>query len=343
MEYLGEQYGCKTLRKPGEDCKLDCAYSFFLGVTGGAFFHSWKKGWHGDNGALFYMSDDPEAPERRALEAVGYAFHWLDTEIQHTPEEVMRQAIVESIQKGMPLLSYGIIGPPEAGIITGYDDGGKTLIGWNFFQNLPEFNAGVEFESDGQYRKRDWYRDIHSILILDGKRTRPPLKETYRQALQWGCKVMRTPVAYSKPDVPEWYRERANGLAAYTAWAEQLLQDDDFATSDEAILRTRHDVHNNAVGFIAEARWYGGQFLRQAVEYLPPAASKDLYRAAACFAEEHDLMWDVWKLAGGNGNPDAWKNLSEPAVRRAMAPIILQARRLDEEAANFIEQALTRP
>ena len=50
--------------------------------------------------------------------------------------------------------------PPEAAIVAGYDQGGHVLVGWSFFQQDPEFSAGLEFEPAGYFRKRDWITDV---------------------------------------------------------------------------------------------------------------------------------------------------------------------------------------
>jgi len=72
---------------------------------------------------------------------------------------------------------------------------------------------------------------------------------------------------------------------------------------------------------------------------LPPRPGG---HAAALYAGEHDLMWKVWDLAGGNGNPQAHTFMPDPAIRRQMADLVLQARQKDVEAANCIEQALAK-
>jgi hypothetical protein len=68
--------------------------------------------------------------------------------------------------------------------------------------------------------------------------------------------------------------------------------------------------------------------------------AEELLMAAACYAAEHDLMWQVWNLVGGIDNPEAYLKLAEPAVRRQIVPVILQARDRDAEAADHIERAL---
>ena len=71
-----------------------------------------------------------------------------------------------------------------------------------------------------------------------------------------------------------------------------------------------------------------------------PGTSEHVLHAAACYAAEHDLMWQLWDLAGGISNPEAWKRLADPAVRRQMVPIIHQARDKDAQAADHMERAL---
>lgn len=347
-EYLGdEDYGCKHCQAMNPNAKTGCSYAFFLGVTGAAFYLSWKEGWHGDNMAAFYLSDDAGAMEKNAFKAVGYAFQWVVREPDRDNEALFRQQVIESIGRGMPVIGYGVVGPPEPGIITGYDESGEVLIGWSFFQGIPDFSAGVEFEPSGYFRKRDWAKDVHSLLIVGEKQPKPSLKETYREALEFALKVVRTPMVRPEPKAPEWYRNRHNGLAAYTAWAGHLLRDEDFPADDEVTLRAHYEVHNGAVGMVAEARWYGSQFLIGMTDHVDTHIHRDmiedLLHAAALYAGEHELMWKLWDLAGGIGNPEAHIRLADPAVRRQMAPLILQARDKDAAAAEHIERALAQP
>jgi hypothetical protein len=245
----------------------------------------------------------------------------------------------------MPVLGYGVIGPPEPSIVAGYDEGGDVLIGWSFFQGFPEFSSGVEFEPSGQFRKRDWFKDTDCLLIVGEKMDKPSLEETCRTALEWMLQVARTPMVRPEPDAPEWYRDRHNGLAAYNAWAEHLLRDEAWPVGDETMLRAHHRIHEDVVGSVAEARWYGSVFLAQLVEGFVAGPGKrgtqaEILHAAACYAAEHDLMWEVWELEGGIGNPEAYRYMADPALRRAMADIVRQARDQDAQAAEYIEKAL---
>lgn len=331
-------FGCRTCRFLPPGCKVPCTYAFFIGVTGVAAFLSWKPGWEGDNVEIMYMSDDPGAPFERAFRAAGYefAFHGVGSGPGRDTEEHCRREILTSLGRGRPVLAFGPVGPPEAALVTGYDESGDVLIGWSFFQGMPEFGAGVEFEPTGQFRVRDWFRypPGFSFITIGEQRPRPSLAETYRQALGWLLQVARTPVTFG---------DRHNGLAAYTAWAQHLLRDGDFP-DDEAVLRQRYDVHNQVVGMVAEARWYGSQFLIQASDgdIVPYRMTEDLLNAAAGYAAEHELMWRLWELVGGLGNPDAHRRFADPAVRREMVQVIQAARDKSAAAARHIESALAR-
>lgn len=272
------------------------------------------------------------APFDRAFQAVGYAWQSSGPEAD---AELQRRQIIESIQRGRPVVAFGPIGPSEAALVTGYDEGGDILVGWSFFQNIPGFNEGVEFEPSGEFRVRDWanYPRGFSFLTVGSKvDSRPALRDTYRRTLEWMLQVARTPVTFG---------DRRNGLAAYDAWADQLLRDEDFP-QDDGVLFQRHDVHNNLVGLVAEARWYGAQFLVGMMEggddIVHRELIEDLYHAAALYAGEHALMWRLWDHVGGIDRPDAWKKFADPAVRHQLVPVIRQARENYARASEHIER-----
>jgi hypothetical protein len=337
LEYLGDGLGCRQIGLCGADGGLFCGYAYLLGVTGAAFRLSWKPGWHGDNVASFLVSDDPTEVFRRGFAAVGYECEIVcRAELRkqgRDTEDHLRGCIVDSIAgKGRPVIAHGVIGPGDECIVTGYDDGGDALIGWNFFQNFPDCNAGVEFEPCGYFRKRDWFPDTRSLVFIGDKQARPARKDVYRESLEWALDVVRTPTRYGG---------RHNGLAAYDAWADHLCRDDPFDTDDIGVLNERFGVHDDAVSTVAEGRWYASVFLAQAATTDPGLPTPPLYRAAACYAAEHDLMWDVWRQVGGIGrSEEKARNLADRDVRRRIAEIIRQSRDLDAQAADHIEEAL---
>ena len=209
LEYLGDPIGCKYTSPPTRGLAL-CGYSFLVGTAGGAFALYWSPDWEMNNAIACLAAATDDAPYRRALESVGYGCEIVHKEPGRDNEAVFRERIIASIaEKRHPVIAFGVIEPPEAAIIAGYDVGGDLLIGWSFFQGMPQFNAGLEFEPSGYLRKRNWFGSTKSLVIIGDKRQAPKLADVYKEALRWNIEVARRPEVNGIP----------NGWAAYTAWA----------------------------------------------------------------------------------------------------------------------------
>jgi RNA polymerase sigma factor (sigma-70 family) len=332
LVFLGDDHGFREIQSYGQKWRLDNAYVLLMGTTGAAFRLSWKPDWHLGNPSLFLMSDDPFAPMRHGLEAVGCDFEILQKEDDGHNENYFRRRIIESIrQAGRPVLACGVVGPPVYCLVVGYDDDGDVLIGWSFFQNFPEFNQGIEFEPSGYFRKREWEKDTHNLIIIGEKHPGPPLPEVYRDSLAWAVKVVNTPLVQG---------DCQNGLAAYNAWANALQGDNEFSSADKAKLWQYFDVHMDATGTVAEGRWYAAQYLQRVSEAVP-SLTENLKEAGRCYEEEHRLMWQIWEFIGGpSRSEESARKLAQPEIRKQMVPLILKAREYDAEAIGYIETAL---
>jgi len=330
LEYLGDDLGYKKISAHNKEWRLDNTYVYLMGTTGCTFRLSWKTGWHLDNPAITHMSEDPFAPYKKGLESVGYAFEIILEEAGRDNESHFRRRIIESIaEQGRPVIANGVVGPPVDCLITGFDKGGDILIGWSFFQKTRDFKADVEFEKDGTFRKRNWFQDTDRIILLGEKKQQPPLEKVYQEALKWALQIIRTPKV----------QDRHNGLAAYQAWADAILQDDEFIGKKVKELLHQYHVHQDAVGTIAEGRWYAFQFLTKIMEDVTTPES--LSKAAQCYDDQHSLMWQVWQLVGGPGaSAKKAKLFANADIREKTAHLILQARDKDQKAADHIEQAL---
>lgn len=326
LEYMGDDLGFGD----GGKYPRDAVYAYLMGTTGAAFRLNWKPGWHGDNVASWLLSNDPSEIFRRGFAAAGYeqipSGHLPDAE----KEGRFRSMVISSIRdRGLPVIAHGVIGPPEEAIIAGYDEGGRVAIGWSFFQDRAIGSPGVEFEPNGYFRKRRWEADTWSMMSIGDKVGTPKRRDAYIDALQWALRVMREPVRYG---------DRHSGLAAYDAWAEHILRDDEVAAGggpEDAFI-----VHCDAADVVAEGRWYASVFLRQAADFLPEAKD-ELLAAADCCKAEHDLMWKLWGEVGSNvPSEETRREFLKPDVRRRIVPIIRQARDRDAEAARHIENAL---
>ncbi len=327
IRYLGEDYPWFSIQAHDTTWRLNAAYIGILAASGMAFGLRWRTGWHPDNADMMFVAD-PSEVIHRSLQYVGYEYELVQKEGNDADEELFREKMIESLQSGRPVLAFGVIGPPECCLITGYDEGGHAVLGWNYFQENPAYNDGVITEPSGYFQKGDWVRDTWTMIVL-GSKVGSKTHEDSREILGWALKVARTPEVYGCH----------SGLAAYDAWARQIAADEDFATDDVDVLRLRYEVHDTAVGIVAECRSYAAMFLER-LSHSDTARANELLAAAGCYQEEHDLMWKIWGLVGGNGHPQAHIKFAEPAVRREIIGVIREAQALDEKAASHLEAAL---
>lgn len=338
LNYLGDGLGRKRFYMalpevhpcyPGGPGEIDTTFTHLMAATGAAFRLSWKAGWHGDNVATFLAG-------AKITDVFDRAFAWAGRKCvivgkcDGRGETEMREAVVASIDAGVPVIAHGVIGPPEECVITGYDDGGDVLIGWNFFQDMPETASAVEFEPDGQFRKRRWAADTSDLMLFGEKVAKLPPYEACLDTLRWAVEVIRTPQR----------QDRINGLAAFDAWQQHILNHDEFAVADLPTLRHRLAVHLDASDVIAHGRWYAHNYCRLVADEHP-AIADHLWKAAACFDAQHTLVWELWRVGGGGGRSDeAARRFAEPQVRQACAAIIAKARDLDARAADCLDRAL---
>ncbi|MBI2303100.1 MAG: hypothetical protein HYU66_29685 [Armatimonadetes bacterium] len=340
LEFLGDEVLFD--RAPKTDDRWHSVYIHLIGTSGASFRLLWPhEGWEGVNPNPIYMAEDPLDMLRRSFEAAGLGFSvclrrsfaeetGLTGEIVDDEAEYRRR-IVLSLNEGKPVIAFGLVGPPEASLIVGYDEGGDVLIGWSGFQDDDAFKAGLQYEPTKQFRKRRWFDDTLGLVLLGEPADLPPADDMARRALRHAVEVMETPSA----------RGRYSGLAAYTAWAEALLRDEDFPTTANAdLLMQRYVAHFLTALTVAEGRHYSNVWCR-ALATRNPAWSDPLVAAAQCFSDQHDLMWAIWEFTGGNDvSPATAKKLSDPGVRRRIAPLTRIARKLEAQAAGHLRKAL---
>ncbi|MFA6108462.1 MAG: hypothetical protein WDA75_06805 [Candidatus Latescibacterota bacterium] len=338
-EYLGNDAGLPGFadqpRGPWqwETCAL------VHGVSGQAFHHSWGHWgpqdpiWGGDLMRMYEESFAAVGLATRGMLKSRYARGLAWSGAVSDDEGEYRRWVVESIRNGMPVVALKLFGPPEPGIITGYDEDGAVIVGWDYFQDEDQVKADprVSFDDAGRFVKRDWAGDLEGIILVTGRAPRPESRVLYRETLVRDLRQMMLPGSEDKP----------LGFAAYHAWTRDLLDDAWFAGADEVRLKERHGMQHAVVGEVAERRAYGASFLRQAAEALPEAAG-DLLQASACFDLMHDLCWRAWQTCGETHIPSdaAATGLAYHATRQELASIVLMHRDLDGRAAAHIRCAL---
>jgi hypothetical protein len=293
-------------------------FDFIAATSGAAFRRFWEKD-DGGNVDLMYLGEEP----------IRRLFRALNRDVTIVPgkdRDAMLRAIKESIGKGRPVVAFGIIGPPEAGLITGYDRGGDVLMGWSYFQDGSK--PGYYQQSDWHARGK-WAGDMGCVIIGDRKRWPDPSKrETLLETLKWAIDLSRTP---ARPEV----RGHLAGLAAYDAWADGLEVDADYPKDDDGILATRVMVHGDQCCMLDDRRGAVG-FLRQMAKEAP-AAKADLLAAADLYEQAVGAKTWPW---GHEMGPAAQAGLADPQTRRTIAAEVRKARDAEAKAVELLEKAV---
>lgn len=333
LRYIGDYYPWLPVREHSMDGRLDYSYIQTMGVTGMAFGLLWGPGWTSGNANLMSIADPDEIIDR-AFRAAGRSCETMWRTDKPGDSDALRRTLVQSLELGRPVLAFGVIGPPECCIITGYDYEEDAVIGWSFYQDDPRFAQGVEYEPNGCFRLQNWAQNTAGLIVVGDRTDRGARPFDFAQSalatLNWALHVIHTPDAHG----------RKSGLAAYSAWAEQLICDSNFAMHDEQQLWQRYAVHDSAVDTLAECRWTASRFLTLMADAVPELSAA-LLVAAEYYRQEYSLMLRIWSLVGGRGDPEAHTRFADPAVRRRIAGIVLSCRDSDARAAGMINQAVT--
>jgi hypothetical protein len=296
-------------------------YDYLMGVTGAAFRRLWNRDDGGNVGILHYENE----PFRQVFGALGYAWHTVPSDAD---KKTMLAAIRESLARGRPVISFGVVGPPEPGPVVGYDDDGEVLYGWSYFQD----------QRDHYYEQRNWFETMDksggvALLIVGDRReaTRPSEREVLVAALHWALDLEQTA---RRPNLPE----HLSGLAAYDGWADGLEVDADYPADDGQTMFWRVTIHGDQCVMLEE-RHEAARFLRRMKGVAPPRAAADMEEAAALYDQVGDLgaplwPWPIDPTAG------AMQALTDPRTRRELAAHVRTARDREAEAVAYLERAL---
>jgi len=241
--------------------------------------------------------------------------------------------ISREIDAGRPVIGFGIIGPPEACVITGYRDGGETLLGWSFFQDMPEYAVGIAKEPCGYFVRQGWYEHPDTVAVSalgERKGGLPDKKALLIDTLTHALEIMEAPRVY----------KRAAGYAAYDAWADALLDESEFpAGAPLPMLMERLMCQADGATMIGE-RYQAHRFMQEQA-LLFPQVKVELENAARLFGEEARLALQMGEAIGGMrmGEKQALL-LAKRETREELVRLIRQAKELDMQAAAHMKQAV---
>ncbi len=306
---------------------IDVSYDYVMAASGAAFRLTWDETvWNLGNVDSIFTYDEPERVFRQGIEALGCSYRYLGRE--GNTKEDFTTFIKAQIDKGNPVIALGIIGPPEACIITGYRNGGDTLLGWNFFQDNPEFNRDVTFDESGYYITDRWWDNPDTLAVLALEPT-DAKKADIKEILINATDAMKGRKCGNY----------AKGLLAYDAWIKAVGNDSDF--SEDLILpllAERLFTHGDAIDCIADGRYNASLFMKKAAEEYPD--HKALFdKAAVHFMDVSKVHTKLFEAVGGWERGEVqMRNFAKPDVRRRSVQLIYEAKENDEKAFAILRQ-----
>ena len=304
----------------------DIPYNYVMGTSGVSFrFTLYPGEWDFGNYSIRNITPDVFAPVRRAFAAAGYAC------TLNEPGSFQDDAaqIMASIDRGVPVLAYPVVGPSDCCVLTGYDEGGEVLLGWSTYQNIPD-DHNIPHDVTGYFRKPAWHGNTFGYILIGAKVGRPPLRTVYLEALKWAVDLMRMPGMGRK----------VTGVNGLKVWAEEMTQAKYFPAGEEEVIGQRY-VSAAVNMTMLRDHCLAEPFLYQAIEAVPDF-HPELSDAVECYREVKRIRDRMDDLIADNFSPKSMKAIEDPEIRCAYADAILHIRDFEEEAITQFELLLKR-
>lgn len=304
-------------------------YSEAIVNCGAAFRLTWnEKYWDGGNADVIFAFDDPSKVYRCAIESLGYEFELLGRS-QSTEKSEFIDFIKSRLDKGIPVIALGIIGPPEAGIITGYRDNGDTLLGWNLFQEFPEYAGEISIDESGYYVTDKWWENKDTVALMSlGEVTGE--RYTLRTVVENAIEVM----------TPRRKGDFAKGLYAYDAWKKAILDESQFRKDMvRPLLAERLMCQGDAMDCLSDGRRNAYEYFRRLS--VENREQKLFGQLAEQFAEASACAHNMYRLLGGwERGEKQMQALAERETRVEIGKLIDKCKAADEKALALLHELL---
>lgn len=277
-------------------------YDYVCAVSGSAFRTSFSvEGWNHGN---YHVINAPITIE--------HTFKTLGYKVSHHVQgdyEADSRLIMDSIDRGFPVITLeGVISFSDACVISGYDDDGRVLLGYNPFMYVESDHKEAP-DDTGYFRKTDWHHG-GEILVIEGKCEKPDKTAIFAETLKLISRLIR-----EESLVPGQH----NGLAAHKAFADALLT---YTWDDNSLVYL--NVMCNYKQYLD--RQYAAKFFRD----------NDRGDLAGCYEEIAALCAKLGQIIPQDFTAEDM--FSDKENLRPYCDVLLQIRDLEEEAVQMIAQ-----
>lgn len=301
----------------------DVSYAYIMAATGVAFRFIWnQEEWDLSNIDIYHTLRESNDIYQYGARALRREFSFLGREEETSKKEFV-DYIETAVTKGYPVIALGIIGPPEPCIVAGFESGGNVVMGWNFFQNDPEFASNIDIMDNGYFRCETWWENTDTqALMYIGEKTDSPY--TAKEIIKMALKIME----------PREENTYAKGIKAYQAWKNMLLQEKWFANgSTFDNLFSKLLVQNDAMTCIHDGRKWAAKYFEELANQYESSEKAFCEDIARSFEQVSVIADEMRSLLGGWDDTEKMqKNFSDRLIRKKLGKLIDDAERKDSQA-----------
>ena len=306
----------------------DVSYTYIMAVTGAAFRFVWNREmWDLSNIDIYHTLRETNEIYQYGAKALGREFSFLGRN-EDTPKEEFIGFIKSNIAKGYPVIALGIIGPPEPCIVAGYEAEGDIIMGWNFFQDDPEFSDTVQVMDNGYFRCDRWWENTDTQAVM--------------------CIGAVTSASYSDKEIVKMAEDimrareeecYAKGISAYAAWRDMLLDEKWFDSTAFDHLFSKLLVQNDAMVCLSDGRYWGAKYFEELSEKYGETGKEICRTIAKHFHRVSSIAKEMMSLIGDWSDTESMmQNLGNRAIREKIARLIDEAEAEDGMALQKIEE-----
>ncbi len=312
-------------------------YAQIMVFSGAAFRQRWgmkNGGWDFAAVDIRNTYNEHKKPFELAFKAAGRSYKIVEEGDKSKSKAVYLELIKSELDCGRPVIALGVVGPPEACIVTGYKNSGEILLGWSLFQDGGEFGGEFSIDESGYFLKERWWENTEGIMSIgEDISESTSIKEVLENAL-----LLMT---QEKVDVYEdsGYSYYA-GQTAYEAWAKAIEDDKYFSEGNN--ISERGYCQCDAEAMLGEGRDAASTYMCMLAEKYP-ALEAELKECAKHLGDASKCVPKMWEARGGwSVRDDIMVKFQENQVRKQIAALIRQAAQHEKNACEVLKAIISK-
>ncbi len=307
-------------------------YTQIMTASGAAFRQRFDAcGWNMGASDIRFIYREQRKPFELAFKSAGRSFRICQESDKSKAKDAYLEIIKSELDCGRPLIALGVVGPPEACIVTGYQNGGRKLLGRSLFQGGGPFDENVEIHETGYFIRENWWENTEAVMSIGeeiGMLT--PVKDILNNALM----IMTEENIAVCGGTQNFY----GGQAAYEKWAKTV--EDDSGYAEGANMIEAAVSHEEQESMLWEGRGKAAAYIGSLAE-LYPALSREFTECAGLLKSASECVPKMQAARDGYGQDEkVLKKLRDRQVREQIAVFIREAAVYEKDACAVLEKII---